>query len=341
MTLPAAGGEAAPPGSRPPRRLADLGSLAARRPPVSLVTATAGVGGALAAAGAVAVAGERWAATGSGLLAVAVTGVVLAGGVAAMARAASPVAEAGVAAAGIAAPAVAFFVSAGGGLPAVREVALLAGVLLATLYLVGPGRGHTFHLTILAVAGWLFAVSLGDLGADALVSGVDTVGDLLTGAGLASTVLGVGYLAAGRWLHAAGLEGMATPFLGVGCLALPAGALAAVRDSGEVGGGAIALAAGAGVAVVGARCGRRGTTWTGVAVAAAGAIALVSGIAPDDVAAAGLLLSVIGAALVVLAPVARVAAGEPAVDEPGTGDGVAGRAVPEERTPPPPSVGGA
>lgn len=285
-----------------PAWLAELGPLASRRPPVSLGGALAGSGGAVLAVGAVLVAGDRWAGGGGSALALAVTGTVLAAGAAATVLAPRAVRPAGVGAAGISAPAVAFFASAGGGLPALGEVALLAGVLLAGLYLLGPWRGHTFHLAILVAAGWLFALSLGDLGLDAgVVDGLDTVGEVLTGAGITSMALGVAYLAVAVWLHRRGLEGMVTPFLGVACLALPLGALAVVRDTGEAAGGAVAVVVGAGMAVVGWRCARRGTTWTGVGVAAAGVVVAARDVAPGGTAGAGLLIAAAGAGVVLVA----------------------------------------
>lgn len=312
-----------------PGWLTRLGPLASRRPPPSLGRAVAAVGGALVAAGAVTVAGERWASSGSNGLAVLLSGAALAGSVAAVVRAPPPVQVAAVAASGIAAPALAFFLSAGGGLPSVRAVALLAGLLLTALYVAGPWRGHTFHLALLVAAGWLFALSLTDLGGDGtVVDGFGTLGDVVTGAGVASMAVGVLYLGAGWWFHAARLEGMATPFLAVGCLALPLGAFVVVRDGGDLAGGMVALAAGAGMALVGGRCRRRGTTWIGVVVATFGVLGVVEGVAPDDIVAAALLLAAAGAGIVVAAPLVALAVGEAGMGEP--------RAPAEDGPPPPP-----
>lgn len=320
----APGSGAAPRPAAPPEWLLELGPLARRRPPPSLGRALAGAGGALVGAGAVTMAGERWAATGSSALAVPLAAAVLVAGVAAMVRAAPAPAVAGVAATGITAPALAFFVSAGGGVPSVREVALLAGILLAGLYFVGPWRGHTFHLTVLVAAGWLFGLSLADLGPGRdLVGGFGTLSEAVAEAGVASLAVGGLYLAAGRWLHRAGLEGMATPFLGVACVALPVGALAIVHDGGEVAGGVVAAAVGASASAVGGLCGRRGTVWIGVGLAAAGAVAVVRDLAPDGAAVPGLLVAAAGAGAVALAPLAARTVGEAvavtAGGTPGTG----------------------
>jgi len=128
----------------------------------SLDTGLAGIGGALAALAVVVVAAERWSKSGSTGASVAMTAVVLGLGMAGLARAAGPqeFRAAGAGAAGIAAPALAFYQVASGGSPSVRTFAFLAGVLLASLYLTGPWRGHPFHLSILAVAGWLFGMAM-------------------------------------------------------------------------------------------------------------------------------------------------------------------------------------
>ena len=308
---PTAGGEA-----QAVDWLRQLGPLAARRPPASLGGCVAGVGGALVAAGVVVVAGDRWASTGSSGLAVVVTAALLVASVVALVAAPAPVRVAAVSASGLAAPAAAFFLNAGGGFPSIRGTAFVAAALLAGLYAVGPWRGHTFHLAILVVAGWLFALSLNDVGIGGTFSGgLGTLGDVVTGAGVASILTGSLYLAAGWWLDDQGLEGMATPFLAVGAVALPLGTVAVVRDGGDLVGGAAALAAGAAVALVGGWCRRRGTTWIGAAVAAAGVLAVTDGLAPGGVVTSALLVAVAGVGLVVLAPLAGATVKEPDLGE--------------------------
>ncbi|MGI8685609.1 MAG: hypothetical protein ACR2MO_11080 [Acidimicrobiales bacterium] len=291
--------------------LARLGPLATGRPPPSIGQAVAGAGGALVAAGAVALGGQRWSSSGSAGLGVILTAAVLVAGLAVMARLPPPVAVAGVGASGVAAPALAFFVSAGGGFPSLREVAILAAILLAALYALGPWRGHTFHLTILVVAGWVLALSVGGFGLErSFFGGFATVGDAFSTAGAASMVLGVIYLGLGSWLHDGGLEGMATPFLGVAALALPAGAFAVVRDLPDAGQGVVALAVGAAVALVGARCRRRGTTWFGLAVAVFGVLALADSVS-DRTGVVAVVVVLAGAGLVYLAPLVAALVGEP------------------------------
>lgn len=290
--------------------LTRLGPLAVRRPPPSIGRAAAGVGGALLAAGVVVFGGDRWASSGSSGLGLALTGGLLVASLTVMRRPPSPLAVAGVAASGVAAPALAFFLTAGGGFPSLREVALLAGILLVGLYVVGPWKGHTFHLSVLVVAGWVVALSLGDLGAGrSVLGGFASVADIVAGAGAASMVIGVAYLGLGSWLHDEGLEGMATPFLAVAALALPLGALAVLRDSADALQGLVALAVGAAFALVGARCGRRGTTWIGVGLAAFGVVGLASGLA-DGAAVLAVLVALAGAGLVVVAPWVAALAGE-------------------------------
>lgn len=304
-------GPAGPPGPSA-AWLARLGPLAAERPPPSIGRAMAGVGGVLVAAGVVLLGGQRWASSGSSGLAVLLALALLAAGVAATVRASPHAAVAGVGASGVAAPALAFFLSAGGGFPSVREVALLAGILLAVLYAVGPWRGHTFHLAILVAAGWLLALSFADLGIGGSAFGGfgDTVGDALSTAGAASMVLALVYLGLGSWLHDNGLEGMATPFLAVAALALPTGAFAVTRDLGGATVGVVGVVVGAAVAFVGARCGRRGTTWSGVAVAALGVVGLADAVS-DRTSVVAVAVILAGAAVVAVAPQVAALVGEP------------------------------
>lgn len=309
MTAPgpaagAGGGRAGPAG-----RLRALGPLAARRPPPSLAGAMAGVGGALVAGGLIAVAGDWWASSGSTARPVVVTGSALASGAVAQARAGGPARAAAVAASGLAAPALAFFLNAGGGIPSLRGTALVAGALLAALYLVGPGRGHTFHLAVLAGAGWLFALSVGHAGlGGSFAGGFGTLADVVAGAGLASMATGVAYLGAGAWLHARGLEGMATPLLAVGAVALPLGTVGAVE--GDVAVGALVALGGAAVAAVGGLCRRRGTTWTGVAVGGAGIVAVAVAVGSGGVVVPAAVVVGAGLALVGLSPPVAAAVGE-------------------------------
>ncbi len=321
MTGVTAGPAGTTPGG-PSAWLARLGPLAAHRPPPSISRALAGVGGALTAAGGVALAGQHWASSGSGALGALLSGALLVAGVAATVRLPARLAVAGVGAAGVAAPAVAFFLSAGGGVPSVREVAILAALLLAGLYAAGPWRGHTFHLAILVVAGWVFAVSFGNFGLEGFVfGGFGTVGKAVSTAGAASMVVAVIYLGVGSWLHDKGLQGMATPFLGVAAVALPAGAFAVARDLGDVGTGAVLLTVGAAVALVGARCRRRGTTWLGLAVAVYGLLTLCDAVS-DRTSVAAVVVVLAGAGLVFAAPYAGALMGEPAPDAPAGGPSV-------------------
>ncbi|HVL92238.1 MAG TPA: hypothetical protein VM264_02745, partial [Acidimicrobiales bacterium] len=203
-----------------------LGHLAEARPAPSPVGAAAALGGALLAGALTAVAFDSWAATGSAALALALTGGVLAAALLALASPASlprPVVPAAVAASGLAVPAFSFFTAgAGGDFPSLRPVAVLAGLALAALYLVGPSPGHTFHLALLAAAVWLGAVAL--TGPAGFLLRTGTLADALVTAGLVSAAVGGAQLAAGRWLDGAGLAGMATPLLGVGAAAATAGA---------------------------------------------------------------------------------------------------------------------
>lgn len=286
-------------------RLRRLGPAVERRPPPSLGVAASGTGGALVAAATTAVAGERWSTGGGAAAPALLTAAVLGAGVALVVRARPPLPAAGVGASAVAAPALAFFLAAGDGFPSLRAVAVLAGALLLGLYAAGPWRGHTFHLAVLVVAGWLLALSLAGVSVPGTGGGLRTLDAVLRGAGAASLAVGLAYLFAGQWLHGRGLEGMATAFLAVGDVALPLGALLLVRRHGEVAVGAAAVAAGAVVAVVGARCRRRGTLWAGVAVVGLGTVAVAGGVAPDgEVLPTALALAAGGAVLVLLGALA-------------------------------------
>lgn len=302
------------PGGGVPGRLAawleTLGPLAAERPPPSLGQAAAAAGGGLVALAVLILGGDRWATNGHTAQGIVLTLGLLGGSVAAIVGARPPLSTAGVAAAGLAAPGLAFFLAAGEGFPSLRDVAVLGGILLAGLYFVGPWRGHTFHLALLVVAGWVLAITVGDLGFDR--SGqLRTVGDTLTSAGAASMVVGVVYLGLASWLHDEGLRGVATPFLAVAAVALPGGAVFVVRDADEILQSVVVVAAGAALAVVGGRCRRRGSTWIGVAVVAAGAVRVTDGVT-DSTAFGAVIVALAGVALVAGAPRLATLVGEPA-----------------------------
>lgn len=302
--------------------LTTLGPLAVDRPAPSLGQTTAGVGGALVAGAVVVLGGDRWASSGEEALGIVLTVGLLAASVAAMTRTQPPLTTAAVAASGVAAPAAGFFLAAmGDGLPSLREVAVLAGVMLGCLYAVGPWRGHTFHLALLATAAWVLALTLGGLGITQS-GGFSTVGDTITGGGAASMAVGVVYLGLGSWLHDEGLRGVATPFLGVAVLALPIGAFVVVRDTNAVLQGLVLMASGAVIAFVGGRCRRRGLIWIGVGVVALGVV-LVPGGVTDSTAAGAVLVTVLGAALVAVAPRLAALVGE------GTNEPMAAAVPPE------------
>lgn len=321
--------------------VARLGPGVTCRPPPSIGVAVAGAGGALAAAGVVVLGGQRLASSGSSAPGTLLAAGLLAAGAGAMVRWTPPASAAGVGATGVAAPALAFFVSAGGGSPSVREVGVLAGILLAALYAVGPWRGHTAHLSVLAAAGWVVALSAGDLGTgESIFGGLGTVGRAVSTAGAASMILGVVYLGLGSWLHDEGLEGVATPFLAVAALALPVGAVALANDAGGALQAAVALAAGAAVAFVGARCRRRGTTWTGLAVAV-GALVAGAHAASERTAVAASLAALAGGGLVLLAPLLPRLVAEDALDASGIRMESAHLPAGDDRPAPPPDGGAA
>ncbi|MGH9181112.1 MAG: hypothetical protein ACRDY5_05295, partial [Acidimicrobiales bacterium] len=199
-----------------------LGPSAVERPVPSVPGVAAAAGGALLAGGLALVAYDSWSGGGRSAPSLVLTAAVLATSLLALAGPAGPlsgpVVPAAVAASGVSAPALAFFcVGAGGEFPPLRPAALLAGLALAALYLVGPAPGHSFHLTLLAAAAWLAA--LAGTGPGGVLLRTGTLAGAVVDAGVASLLVGLAQLAAGWWLDRAGLVGMAPPLMGVGASA--------------------------------------------------------------------------------------------------------------------------
>lgn len=252
------------------------------------------------------VAYDAWAGGAPAALPPMLTAAVLVVSLVALGTTRAAVVPAAVAASGVIAPAVAFFTAAAGGeFPALRPVALLAGLLLAGLYVVGPDPGHSFHLTMLAASAWLAAVAL--TGSGGLVLRGGTLADAVATAGLASLAAGLAELAAGGWLDRAGLVGMATPLLGVGSVASTVGALVVWQEAGALTGAVVLFTTAAALAATAlpTRTDRRGPLWAAAAAAAAGTVAFADALVPGRglaptalaVAAAGCMLVAVASAL--------------------------------------------
>ena len=133
-------------------------------------------------------------------------------------------------------------------------------------------------------------VSFGDEGPD------------VTGAGIASLVLGLGALAAGWTLDKRKKAGAATPFIAVGALFAIVGAAVLGFDESVIAGGLMAAAAGAAVGLVGGLGDhRRGSTWIGVLTIVGGLSAVIADLAGDSTLAFAGMAAVLAAGLGFLA----------------------------------------
>lgn len=256
-------------------------------------------------AGALAVAGvQRWFVLGALAGPRLATGAVLAVSLLVLASPVPPVLQrAAVAASGVVVLPFAFLVAAGDRFPSFTVVAVMGGGALAALYLLGPSAGHGFHLTVLAVAGWLAALSAGGSGVgDVFFGGFRNLDDLLADAGLASLAVGAAQLAVGWWLDRHRLVGMATPLFGVGTLAIGVGLFVTIGDVGDFPASVMVLAIAGAVIEAGWPGRRRGVLWAGLAGAGVGVILLARAVAPGDgILTITLVVAGLGAATVAVA----------------------------------------
>lgn len=196
-------------------------------------------------------------------------------------------------------------------------VVALATVAAAVLHVAGPGRGRPLFLAVALVGAWLTPVV--QLGVDALVEPFDTFGyDGGLGPGpdttalvIVSLLFGIGYLAAGSFLDRAGLRGTATAFIGVGDVALAAAVVVGATGREQWLSATLVVAAGAYVGFVGARLGRRLTTWAGTAAFVIGIVLLFDAAVPDDAEVTAALVALVVSTLVAaLTPALADALGE-------------------------------
>lgn len=256
-------------------------------------------------AGALAVAGvQRWFVLGALAGPRLATGAVLAVSLLVLASPVPPVLQrAAVAASGVVILPFAFLVAAGDRFPSFTVVAVMGGGGLAVLYLLGPSPGHSFHLTVLAAAAWLAALSAGGSGVgDVLFGGFRTLDDLLADAGLASLAVGGAQLAVGWWLDCHRLVGMATPLFGVGTLATGVGVFVTIGDIGDLVASVIVVAVAGAVIGAGWPGHRRGVLWAGLGGAGIGGVLLARAVAPGDgTLATALVVAGLGATTVAVA----------------------------------------
>ncbi|CAN5618584.1 hypothetical protein BH20ACT2_BH20ACT2_25880 [soil metagenome] len=119
--------------------------------------------------------------------------------------------------------------------------------------------------------------------------------------GVVSLLVGLGYVSAATVLDRRRRGRPATPFAGVGDVALFAGILLIGPDVETAGAAVLAIAAGAALIAIGAASARRFTAWLGAVAVVLGAIELVSDITNDDTLVGGIVLLLLGAGVAVAA----------------------------------------
>lgn len=193
----------------------------------------------------------------------------------------------------------------------------LGGALLAALWFAmfaGPGfRGSPVLLGASLVGAWAAVASLlveplathpgnapilGGSGAVYTPQPFDSSADF----GTISLVCALVYLVAAWALDRAERHVAATPFIAVAAAQAAFGTSAASSQLGGIGDGVLLLLVAALFLVVGATGARRGSLWIGAALGAVGLIAVVAAMTTESFAAGGVLLLVIGLALVWSAP---------------------------------------
>jgi hypothetical protein len=222
------------------------------------------------------------------------------------------------------------------------------GAFLA-LFLVPPTRGRAIFLGLALLVLWSFAVTqiagtsdLNDLNFESgstFDTGSETVGgddfeefddddfgtfdsdeeEFETDAGAVSLLFGAGYLAAAWALDRRTLLGAGTPFIAVGVLAAIIGAIIVGADSGQIGGGLLAVAVGLGIGFVGARGrDRRASVWIGALTAVVGIAVVIEDIVDleDSASEFAAFAILVGAGIVVGAAFLSRLLGEPDDEQP-------------------------
>jgi hypothetical protein len=189
---------------------------------------------------------------------------------------------------------------------------------------VGGTRGHSFYLGLAAIVLWIYLLDKTDsslfsltrlitpllpFGEQSGFGGPDwnTIGGL-------SLTFGIGYYVAMIVLDQSGRRGAGTPLAISGFVATVAGILAFSPHAHTKGTAALFAVFGMVLAWVGARSGRRFTTWIWMFALAAGLVVLIGDSLSDNNAAAGVVLILIGVVLVAGAALYAARTGEPADD---------------------------
>jgi hypothetical protein len=338
---PAGGQPAAPPPRRPLTEL--LGIRAYRRPEPRLGVALAGVGVALVIVGILLWAGDyviegslsSLSGSGSGgsdarrLLGVVLSlAVIVLGYTLVIRRRRGPLATAGVAASALGVPVLFAFLTLDlhSGSPVSADAVAIVSILVWLLtYLYVPGaRGHAFYLALAGLYLWEYVLGKtvdGGLAGPALSSvqarllpfgGSSTDPDWASVAGV-SIVFGLLYYALAFALDRRQRGGVAVALVVPGFVATAAGLAAlAAEISDATGTGLVLILFGVVLGAYGGRAGRRFTTWVWAAAAGSGLLAVVADqLDANSVAVGGVVLIVLGVALVVLTHVVSRASGEP------------------------------
>lgn len=318
---------------------ARLGERAVRRPEPRLGVSLAGTGIALALLGVLIWGGDYLTGPHRGgggggssrhLLGAALSLLVVVAGYAlAVRRRRGPLVTAGVTASALGVPLLLGFLtfdsSHGGqsGPPFSLDVIVLVSVLVWMLsYILVPGtRGHSFYLGLAAVTLWVYVVdkaepatvSLTGLLQNAFLPGfgrAPVTPDWSTVATL-SLVFGLGYYLVAFVLDHSGRTGPGAALAVGGFLATAAGIAAASANLHQIGTGIVLILVGLVVTAFGARGGRRFTTWVWSAGTGLGIALIISKLASDNTAAAGVALIAAGAVVVLVGQVLAQALHEP------------------------------
>ena len=213
---------------------------------------------------------------------------------------------------------------------------LFAAIAWVVLFLAGPTKGRPFLLALALVAAWGGALSMvdpvddvdeptvtfeqpeldGELPFDdeqfrfepeeppvpPAFRSFAAVESVVSQIAWTSIVFGVGYALAAAAFDRRRQVNVATPFIGVGLVALAVGLIGVGIDVGEVLGALFALVIGGAVSWYGGATGRRASTWLGAFAVAVAALVFVDQIDGEDNRVASELLAVVaGGALVAVA----------------------------------------
>jgi hypothetical protein len=286
-----------------------LGPDARERPAPLFSSAVAGLGGAVAAAGAMASVSDN------GRAAIVVLSLVVIGGALAIRLLVPNQAEARAAAVGAVVIGIPVFATAAtsDGDNAGSATAVLAAVLYLAAWALPGFRGRTVLLGLgaLTAVGAFASLVQGD------ESDFGSGGDLdldffeparVLGTGAVYLIGGVLLLVAVWRLDRSGYRGTATGLAAAGLVSSFVGTMLVASEFGNEGGAILVLVAGVLICLVGAHGSRRATTWTGAALGAAGMVGLVAvTLEPSSATAVASTMLLAGGLLIACAVIGRTA----------------------------------